>query len=402
MGVLAGLEREMCDVDVSGLDAFGLRGLARSVYRAERVVAGYKARIAAAAAVLEASGSGPAVQETLGAGCAVSARAAKQMAEQAAVTAKFAQVDEVARSGAAHPENVAALCSAVKGLSSAERAALVRHDAALARSARVDRPDMFVALLRDKVNDIRANASGDGLSLIERQRAASGLSIRPRPDGMHGIHGELDAERGAVLDDVVEQTARGLAGADQVTANHRAAALFALVTRSNNGDDGPAPKMAIGFIVDHRTATHGPHRGTVAETWHGHPVDPADIARLACDADHYTVFIDDHGRPVEVAVTARSATRAQRLALRVLYPTCPIDGTTPFADCHIHHLVAWDDHGPTSITNLAPVSHDWHHKIHHLGWQLTMSADRTLTLTRPDGTHDRTIAPPTPITRHGP
>lgn len=155
MGVLSELEREMTEVDLSALDAFSLRDIARSVYRAERVVAGYKARIAAAAAALEASGSGPSAQETLAAGGAVSSRSAKQLAEQAALTKAFPQVDVATRSGAAHPENIQALTSMVRGLNRVERDLLVRHDAALARSAQVDRPDMFATLLRDRVNAIR-------------------------------------------------------------------------------------------------------------------------------------------------------------------------------------------------------------------------------------------------------
>ncbi len=58
--------------------------------------------------------------------------------------------------------------------------------------------------------------------------------------------------------------------------------------------------------------------------------------------------------------------------------------------------------GETELHNLVPVSTEWHHRIHDGGWTLTMDADRTLRLYRPDGTLDRVIDPPTPITRHGP
>ncbi len=55
--------------------------------------------------------------------------------------------------------------------------------------------------------------------------------------------------------------------------------------------------------------------------------------------------------------------------------------------------------GATILANLVPISSRWHHRIHDLGWQLTMRPDRTLELRTPDGTLHRIIPPPAPITR---
>ena len=61
--------------------------------------------------------------------------------------------------------------------------------------------------------------------------------------------------------------------------------------------------------------------------------------------------------------------------------------------------VFWEDDGETEIDNLLPISTTWHHRIHDKGWILKMAADRSLKLWRPDGTLERQIPPPTPITR---
>ncbi len=397
MGVMAEAERVLEATDPSLCDAAGLRELVRAVVRVERALGGHRHRIAAAAVALETSGSGPAVQETLSACGAVSKRAAKHQADQAAALTAFPAVADAAQSGTAHPENVAAVATAVRGLNADQKARLAGDDRGLAQRARDTRPDMFAALLRDRVHQIRA---GDAETLVEQQRAASALSITPGRNGMWGIRGDIDPERGRAMSTRVDTVARQLAGDDAVTANHRAAALHQLVTGTT--DALPIPRMPIGIIVDHHTTSHGPHEATVAETWDGHPVDVGDLGRLMCDADHHRLHLDPTGRPVWVTFESRTATRDQRLALRALHRTCPIDGTTPFAGCEIHHLVPVEAGGETRLDNLVPVSFEWHHKIHHGGWTLTMASDRTLTLHRPNGTLDRTIPPPTPITRHGP
>ncbi|MCP5024915.1 MAG: hypothetical protein GY929_01400, partial [Actinomycetia bacterium] len=59
----------------------------------------------------------------------------------------------------------------------------------------------------------------------------------------------------------------------------------------------------------------------------------------------------------------------------------------------------WTEDGQTNLEDLLPLSNNWHHRVHEGGWTIKMAADRQLELYRPDGTHDRTVPPPTPITR---
>ncbi len=394
----------MDSVDLAACDASGLRDLTRRVYRAERAVEGWKRRLAAAAKAMEDSGSGPPAGSTLGTVGGLSRGRAKELADQAGLLLPLPAVHAAAQSGRAHPENVDAVARTLRGLSPAERAMLGKADNVLARDLADTAPEMFTHGLRDRVRQIRDTLAGDGESDIERRRRQSELTLKPRRDrpGMVGIWGSIDDERGTVLTDLVDAEARRLAGDGPVTANHRMAALYHLMTRSGDADPGPAPRMGVGWIADAATGHTGPHPGSVTETWSGEPVDPATIGRLACDADWHTTWLDHKGYPMWVSYQSRTATREQRLALRALYPTCSIDGATAFADCEIHHLTPVDDGGETSIDNMVPLSWTWHHRVHDKGWRLVMEPDRTLRLYRPDGTHDRTIPPPTPITRHGP
>jgi hypothetical protein len=74
--------------------------------------------------------------------------------------------------------------------------------------------------------------------------------------------------------------------------------------------------------------------------------------------------------------------------MRAMYRTCGFPGcTVRFGDCEIHHVIEWiRQRGPTDLANLLPVCSRHHHMVHEGGWQLTLHADRTITLRRPDGT----------------
>ncbi|HZX53070.1 MAG TPA: HNH endonuclease signature motif containing protein, partial [Ilumatobacteraceae bacterium] len=88
--------------------------------------------------------------------------------------------------------------------------------------------------------------------------------------------------------------------------------------------------------------------------------------------------------------------RAQRRALRGLYTTCAVPGCcVRFAKTKLHHVVWWRHGGPTDLENLVPLCEIHHQRVHHDGWLLRLAADRTLTITLPDG-QVMTTGPPKP------
>ncbi len=65
--------------------------------------------------------------------------------------------------------------------------------------------------------------------------------------------------------------------------------------------------------------------------------------------------------------------------------------------------------GTTDLHNLLPLCVTHHHAVHHRHWQLTLTPNRQLTITYPDGTtnhtapprrhpHRQPLAPNTPVT----
>jgi hypothetical protein len=74
-----------------------------------------------------------------------------------------------------------------------------------------------------------------------------------------------------------------------------------------------------------------------------------------------------------------------------MYSTCAWPGChVPVDRCEIHHSDDWLGGGPTNLDNLAPICIGHHHLIHDRHWTLTLKPNRTITITRPDGTHHHT------------
>ncbi len=97
---------------------------------------------------------------------------------------------------------------------------------------------------------------------------------------------------------------------------------------------------------------------------------------------------------LDLGRTTRVANRAQRRALRALYRTCAIPGCdTRYDLCQLHHIIWWEHGGSTDLANLLPLCVRHHHAVHDHGWHLVLAADRTLTITYPDGTSESTGRP---------
>jgi hypothetical protein len=133
----------------------------------------------------------------------------------------------------------------------------------------------------------------------------------------------------------------------------------------------------------------------------GLPVElPTDVLRRCFDEGHVSCVIVRNGVIIHAPGTlnlgrsTRLANRAQRRALRALYPTCAIPGCdTRYELCKLHHVIWWEHGGTTDLDNLLPLCSRHHHAIHDQGWHLKLTPDRQLTVTYPNGT-SQTTGPP--------
>ena len=256
------------------------------------------------------------------------------------------------------------------------------------------------------------------MSRLARQRRATRLDTWIDDDGMWCLRGRFDPETGLTLHSRLANTVAALF-ADKTPddcpfhplerqAFLRAHALAALT-------EGHGTRSAVPEIVAVLDVTDPQPDGSPTVDW-GLPVElPAEVLRRLFDtADTHPIIVRGGvvlhapGR-LDLGRTTRVANRAQRRALRALYATCAIPGCdTRYDLCHLHHIIWWEHGGPTDLANLLPLCVRHHHAVHDHGWHLILAADRSLTITYPDGTQgdhrhpDTTPRPPARRRHDGP
>ena len=94
-----------------------------------------------------------------------------------------------------------------------------------------------------------------------------------------------------------------------------------------------------------------------------------------CDAGIIPMIFAKPGRPLHVGRTRRAFTPAQRRALAARDRGCTWPGCHRRASrCHAHHLIPWQDGGPTDLDNGALLCRYHHQVAHREGWQGRLDA----------------------------
>jgi len=86
---------------------------------------------------------------------------------------------------------------------------------------------------------------------------------------------------------------------------------------------------------------------------------------LTCDAT-CEVWFERHGEVIGSGRTTRQINRRLRRALEHRHRTCAVPGCGATRGLHAHHIVHWEDGGPTEMLNLVLVC-PYHHRLHHRG-----------------------------------
>ena len=305
--------------------------------------------------------------------------------------------------GRVSAEHVDVLGRALRKLEPDVRAKLEEDSERLLLIAEHSTAEEFARTVRDDVR--RLERDGEADARLERQRRAIRLntwldratgmgrwSATWDPETMVRLENRLDAQVQAMFHDRLPDGCPSDLLEKQ--AYLRALALLALL----NGEGARVGRPEIIVVEDH---THPHADGSPTVDW-GLPVDLPQrvLDDLYERADVYTirvrngVIIDAPGE-LNLGRSTRLANRAQRRALRALYSTCAIPGCcVRYSRTKLHHVIWWEHDGPTDLANLLPVCVVHHQNIHHNGWILTLAADRTLTITLPDGTTMTTGPPP--------
>ena len=276
------------------------------------------------------------------------------------------QIVQIARRRGELPATVASLES---GMLSVDQVAVVaRHtppafDTAVAGFAR----HATVVQLRRAVR--RYHFEDAPSTSIERPPSCS-LSSGFVEDGRYRLRAVLDPDDGAVVDAALREAHDRLFhdGDGEVTWVD---ALVEVAHRSLGSVQSPARRDAFRAVFHVDTATG-------AACAHTGPVLPSSLRRqLLCDSDGVIVTVRN-GRPVDVGRSTRVVPLALRRLLEERDRGCRVPGCTT-RRVQLHHVVHWEDGGPTVSSNLVGLCHR-HHRLHHHG-RLGISGDAD----RPDG-----------------
>ncbi|OJZ64242.1 HNH endonuclease signature motif containing protein [Mycolicibacterium diernhoferi] len=104
---------------------------------------------------------------------------------------------------------------------------------------------------------------------------------------------------------------------------------------------------------------------------------------LLCDAT-CEVWFERHGTPIGAGRTTRTISRRLRRALEYRDKTCVVPGCGSTRGLHAHHLVHWENGGPTELDNLVLLC-PFHHRMHHRGGITLTGPAHRLRVTDSDG-----------------
>ena len=362
--------------------------------------------------------------------------AADRLRDRANTCTTIPELGTALSTGATTGGHVDIVTRATAGLSTRERARLANHGPQLALAAGSQTATEFRKTVDHVLRRIRTD---DGLERLARQRRMARLRWWYDADGMFAFTGRVDPATGARLEgrlrnEIERIRTNGIpdtAPTDPLERHQHLAALALTnllgLTNTGNGSSNSADESAcsnndgnagsgegpgtgaarsptgtapagftpppgggvpdITVLIDVQTLLTGhTHDGTILDIGlgrYGLPIET--IRRWACIGTITPVITAEDGTRLLLGRETRLANRAQRRALRVLHRTCALCDT-PFHHCQIHHIHWYTLDGPTDIENLLPLCDQHHHLFHEGGWTLHLAPDRTLTITKPDGT----------------
>ncbi len=279
-------------------------------------------------------------------------------------------------------------------------------------------------------------ASVDGLSRTERQRARRTASVFDGDDDMVILHAELDAIAGQRVKTALSAMNTRLLHHDTKAGHERnfhqrnADALVALMTQQPAGQAGgqgePANGLSLppaadgpghglgspgGEVADRVVAEPAPQKTVLvvtaewdpiygvlqdAELIDGFPIEIEELRRLACDADIIPAIFGTDGQPLYLGRTQRAPNQAQRTALFARDQHCVDCGLAAQA-CEVHHILPWEQGGPTNIDNLVLLCPRCHRRAHRDDHQHAYYKRRRHKLSRPAESCDK---PPDPAEKH--
>ena len=376
---------ELAGVDVDGLDRAGLDVVVEQARRGRAFFDHLDVHVARRASTLAAEGRSESADGVLADHGRRSSREAQAAAGRATVCTAMPEFETALGAAAVSSGHVDAVATATRTLTEEQRDRVAAYAAELVDTAASTSVEEFSRHVRHLIRDVTAD---EAVTRLEAQKRQNRFRHRvDRDTGLHHFGLTLDPENAARvlvahrahLATVCQRDGNSLRPWDELSAE----AAVELITTSR-ASHPRVPDVQV--LIDYDTLLHGLYERSVCETDDGDHLPVATVRRLCCEARIVPTVMNGAGETLDVGRDQRVANRAQRRALRAMHRTCGLaECTVPFEHCQIHHVIAWERHGPTDLDNLIPLCSRHHHLVHEGGWTLTLHPHRRITLTRPDG-----------------
>lgn len=196
-------------------------------------------------------------------------------------------------------------------------------------------------------------------------------------DGWWHLNGLLDPATGELLQAAFDVTAaRTSEDDDRSPAMRRVDGLAEIAKRAVTGIDRPTGHGHVTL-----TMTQDQFDSGLGVSWpSGSLLTRNEVGQHTCESEVALLITGDGAQswePLQLGMTARYASRAQRVALQArdgdtcVHPGC----STRASRCIAHHIVHWNEGGPTDLENLVLICEFHHRKVHHGRLEIVADAD---------------------------
>src|SRR4051794_4810485 len=226
--------------------------------------------------------------------------------------------------------------------------------------------------------ELLAAADQDGPEPDERP-GRNELHFGTNPDGSGWIRGQFDdAEAFATITTGLDARTRPSPENRGTTAGERNAAALVEICRfalshDNIGEvNGERPNLVVTIgLKDLEDRV----RGALLHT--GGSLTPAQLRRIACDADLIPVVLGEHGEPLDIGRADRRIPLRTRRAVAARDGGCAHPGCDrPPSWCEVHHVIEWQHGGRTDVENLVMLCCAHHDQIHSTEWTIDMTTGK--------------------------
>jgi hypothetical protein len=154
-------------------------------------------------------------------------------------------------------------------------------------------------------------------------------------------------------------------------------------TTAEASTDTDPDRATVVVHVDLDALSHGDRCAEIA----GGPVIAPEIAsEMLCDCNLQVVCHDAMDRAVGISHESRIVPRWLRRQLMRRDRACTFPGCNEKRYLQAHHIVWWENGGPTQLDNLTMVCHHHHKLVHREGWSVVLNELEVAQWCRPDGT----------------